>query len=361
MHMPARVAAAAIIGVLLIGGAVYLFSPSTRSSIGVPGPSPTAVPTPSLAPSDTPAAVATPTRTWGDWQATSGAAIPGLFGANEHIQLSIDWQDGLHTWIQNTVPDLVLRSTSQAAPAGEIRLVSTSETQALGCTEGQVGNYRWSRSADGMFLTLTTVDNSCSNRAAAMSRTWAHSLTAVTDGGLGVIPFENMWLQATVPDQRFGLSGDVDYVDLRAIDGPDQGFIAIKDPFGLDAPCSATRQPLRVLDTTDHFVSYVRTLPGFTATTASTTVAGLPAVHVTMTPRGSAPCLSDGTIVAFHSRFTTQSVGEFALSAGQPHSLWIVAGPKDTYLFAYAGDAVTADQETSVISSLQLLDTLPTP
>ena len=51
MPMPARVAAAALIGVLLVGGAVYMFSPSNRSDVGLPGPQPAPVSTPSPAPS----------------------------------------------------------------------------------------------------------------------------------------------------------------------------------------------------------------------------------------------------------------------------------------------------------------------
>ena len=43
MTTPARVAAAAVIGVLLVGGAVYMLSPGSRSGVGAPGPSPSAV------------------------------------------------------------------------------------------------------------------------------------------------------------------------------------------------------------------------------------------------------------------------------------------------------------------------------
>ena len=102
MTTPARVAAAAVIGVLAIGGAFYLISPNGRSSVGVPGPTPEASPSVSAtaSPSASLTAAAAPARSWGDWQATSQGAIAGLFGANERIQLSIDWQDGLHTWIQ---------------------------------------------------------------------------------------------------------------------------------------------------------------------------------------------------------------------------------------------------------------------
>jgi hypothetical protein len=360
MTTPARVAAAAVIGVLAIGGAFYLLSPGGRSNVGVPGPSPTpspsasALPAPSAAFSPGPA----PATTLGDWQAMSDGAITGLFGANEHIQLSIDWQDGLHTWIQTNAGNQVLKSESLRAPRGEIALRATS-ADTIGCAPGDLGRYTWSRSADGMFLTLTVIDDACVNRQTAMSRVWVHSLSAVTDGGLGVIPFGNGWLKATVPQMQFGLSGD-GYIDLKATDGTDRSLVAMTDPSGIDAPCGVTRQPVAIQKTPAALIAYIRTLPGFTVATEQSTVAGLPATHVTIKPKGSATCQADGSIVAFHSD-ASGATGELSISADQTHSMWIVQGASDTSLFLYGGDAVTPAEETSVISSLQFLDALPTP
>lgn len=53
MTTPARVAAAAVIGVLAIGGALYILEPG-GSSVGGPGPTPTATISPTLRPSPTP-------------------------------------------------------------------------------------------------------------------------------------------------------------------------------------------------------------------------------------------------------------------------------------------------------------------
>ncbi len=50
MPIYARVAAAAIIGVLLVGGAVYMFSPGGRSGVGVPVPTPATSSTPTTSP-----------------------------------------------------------------------------------------------------------------------------------------------------------------------------------------------------------------------------------------------------------------------------------------------------------------------
>jgi hypothetical protein len=302
---------------------------------------------------------AAPATTLGDWQAMSNGAINGQIGANQAIQLSIDWQDGLHTWIQTVAGRQVLKSETLQAPNDEIDVVTVADPDAIGCGVGEVGRYRWARSTDGMFLTLTAIDDTCTNRRDAMSRVWVHSLSAVTDGGLGVMQLDNGWLKATVPQLRFGLGGD-GYVDLRAMDGTDRSFMAITDPSGIDAPCGATRQPVAIPKTAAGLVAYVRTLPGFTVATEQATVGGLPATHVTITPKGSATCQADGSIVAFHSA-SSGATGEFPISAAQTHSMWIVQGTSATYLFLYGGDAVTPSEETSVISSLQFLDALPTP
>jgi hypothetical protein len=54
MTTPARVAAAAVIGVLVIGGALVVLKPGTSSGIGGPGPSPSPSPTPTASPTLSP-------------------------------------------------------------------------------------------------------------------------------------------------------------------------------------------------------------------------------------------------------------------------------------------------------------------
>ena len=189
MTTPARVAAAAVIGVLAIGGAFYLISPSGRSNVGVPGPSPTASPSAERGrrPSAALVPAAAPATTLGDWQAMSAwrhhrpvrrqrahPALDRLAGRPAHVDPDECGEHGP-------------KSETCAAPAGEIDLRATS-ADTIGCAAGDLGRYSWSRSADGMFLTLTVIDDACANRRDAMSRVWVHSLSAVTDGGLGVMP-----------------------------------------------------------------------------------------------------------------------------------------------------------------------------
>ncbi len=369
MSFSARIAAAAIAIAIVIGSGVLILRPGSTSNVGN---IPSAAPTASSAPSPTPATSnpakaspsslalgAAPDRTLGDWQAMSDVALPGLFAANEHLQLSIDWQDGKSIWIQTSIGQLILKSDVLASPASEIDVVTSAGTDALGCTGDQVGKYSWSRSADGLFLTLTPISDACQNRQTALSRPWVHSLSAVTDGGLGVFPFDP-WIRMTIPVSHYGLSGSGGVGILQSGEGPERTLVVIGNPLGIDSPCGATRKAVDIPATTAGFVAYVRSLPGFTVATATATVGGRPAVHLTMTPKGSATCLA-GEIVAFHGADRTASDAERSLTVSQPHSLWIVDTGAGTALVVYEGAGVTAAEEQSVISSFQFLPNLPTP
>ena len=126
MPMSARVAAAAVIGVLLVGGAVYLFSPGGRSGVGAPVPSPTSVvdarrrpPSPAATPTIAPDAV--PHEMWGNWQSPAGQSIAGLYDAGEYIQLTIDPNDTRHLWIETLHGGRGFLSTVHQVSADEIQ------------------------------------------------------------------------------------------------------------------------------------------------------------------------------------------------------------------------------------------------
>ena len=138
-------------------------------------------------------------------------------------------------------------------------------------------------------------------------------------------------------------------------------LVIITDPFGIDAPCGATRHPIGIDKTPAAFVAYVRTLPGFTVATEQATVSGLPATHVTITPKGSAPCQTDGSIVAFAAIFHRPFGRICDLWRSGAFRCGSSTGRSETNLFLYGGDAVTPAEEASVISSLEFLDALPTP
>ena len=355
MSMPLRLATAAVIGVLALGGAFFAFG-RPQQNVGGPGPSPSASPTASPSASTSSKSAPAPDRTWGDWQAMSTAAVDGLYGA-ERIQLSIDWQDGLHTWIQTLDGRPVLRSATTEAPTDEIRLLPDTGADALGCAAGEVGRYRWERSVDGMFLTLTTIEDACPKRSEAMGRTWVHSLSAVNDGGLGVYPCCG-WLQMTLPAMRWALSD----TDLHTFDASDPAisFVAIEAPLGYDQPCGAGgRAP--VPGTTGGgaaavtaYADYLRNQPGFDASVTDAEVDGRQAVHVVLTPKASFEC-SSPNYALFHADTERDVV------ADRPHSVWVIDGGGSTYILWYEGEVVTPADEQAVISSMKFLDALPTP
>ena len=205
------------------------------------------------------------------------------------------------------------------APTGEIDLLATG-AETIGCAAGDLGRYGWSRSADGLFLTLTLVDDTCANRAAALARTWVHSLSAVNDGGTGVFPIAG-WLKATLPSMRWAL----DDTGLHSFDATDPAisFVVITDPLGYDQPCGAGgRGPVPGVSaggaaSVTAYADYLRARPGFDATVANAQVGGHQAAHVVLTPKPSFTCPA-GSYALFHDG------NERDVVPGQPHSLWIV-------------------------------------
>ena len=351
MPMPARVAMAAVIGVLLVGGAFYVLGRPGQPAVGGPGPTPSSTPTASPAPSASTAALRpAPDGTWGDWQAQLETPLTGVDGVGGHIQLSIDWQSGISSWIQTETGDLVLMSNSMAAPAGEI--IYNASDGSIGCQKGDIGRYSWDRSPDGLYLTLTAIDDACTARAEAYSRTWVHSLSAVNDGGRGVYPVRG-WLLATLPSMRWALS-DTDLHTMDATD-PAISFVVMEGPDGVDSPCDSTgRSSVSIPGTMSGIVDYVRSQPGFETTSTDTTIDGRQAAHVTLTPKASFACPS-GEYAIFRSG--TDRI----LDPKTPHSIWVVDVGGVTYVLWYEGDSVTADDEQAVISSLRFLDKLPSP
>jgi hypothetical protein len=356
MTTPLRLALLVGAAVLAIAGLGLLASGSPG-----PGPAPSSSPTPAPSPSlDAAVQAPLPTRLRGDWQALATAAITNVTPAGEPIQLSLDWDGGERAWIQTSTGDQVLMSDSLEAAEGEIRLVSTG--LAGGCALGDEGRYTWDRPGDGEFLTLAVTDDPCAGRAESLARTWVHSLSAVTDGGPGVLPWHGeRWFRATLPSMRFGLSGATRAAELTTFDGGDPAisFIVLQDPSGFDDPCAAGGGNPSVIDrTTDAFVTYVEGLPGVTVTTEDGQVDGRPAVHLTI--ESAAAACPSGRITAFGPMQPTED-GDWGFAPGATQSMWIVGDGPDTFLFWYDGDGVTAADEQAVIDSIRFLDELPTP
>ena len=366
MFTPVRLVAIALVGALVLGGVLFVLGGGGRPStvLQPPGPTPSTTPSRSASPSSAVVRTEAPVRMKGDWEAVVTAPITPYAAADDAIQWSIDWSEGIGTWLQTSNGDQVMRADSVTAQPGEIHLVST-DGQAGGCSIGDDGRYTWSRSTDGLFLTLTKVEDACAARAAVLARTWVHPLDAVNDGGPGVLGFTNHWLQVTLPSVTLALSGASDASDVHAYSG-ERGsirLVVIRNPRGFVQPCSASDHSTKEIPPTKAgFISYLTGLPGLTVKTTDSTVDGRPAVHFETThKRGSAACAS-GDLSAFHANDALAGAdGEFSFVPADPHSFWMVNVDGDAYLIWYEGSAITPSDEQAVISSAKFLIDLPTP
>lgn len=351
--MKPELAAISIVAVVLAGcagsAAVSTTPPGDSSPAAASTPDPTA-----LAPSVQIEPVAPPAALWGDWLADVDE-IPGLAPADSRIQLSVSWEDGLSWWIQ-TDTGQVMFSTPVAGGLDEVGLAS--DDGSVGCAVGSEGRYRWSRSTDGLFLTLTAVEDDCSIRATTLARTWVRSLGAVNDGRRGLIQF-GPDVEVTLPSEQFAMSGADGIPDIHS----DAGYqlIAVQNPAGYRSPCAlaAELSTFAIEPTVDDFERYLRGLPGFSVETAETKVDGHRAVHLVITGSSAIDCPA-GEVFVFRPDNSAEDA-DFTVPAGAPLSLWAIEPPGDLFVFAYQGEGVTPAGEQAVISSIRFHDTLPAP
>jgi hypothetical protein len=346
----ALVAALAVV----IGGGAYLLA-SNRPSVGGPTPTPSSAPTQSPTPGSTPLPISPAAdRLRGAWVADVQL---GLRDQGPRIQLSFDWQDGKTVSVQTNYSSgtQVFLSDSVAASAGQLRL--RSQQTADGCTAGDLGTYGWARSADGTFLTLTALSDQCAARSATLARTWVHTLNAVTDGGHGVLPVDN--LELTLPNRRFGLGSLADGAYDQSFDtGPYIEFLAIKNPTPFKVPCASPREAGPAIRTAAGLVAYVKSSPAFAITSTPATIDGHAATHLAGAPRAAYRCAA-GDLGFFHGG----NSADWTISNGNVEALsvWITQVGPDAYLFWYRGDQVTSAEEAAVIGSIHFMTQLPTP
>ena len=347
---------AAVVALLALAGGAMLFGVGTRAPTvpaATPSPSPTitAASTPSPAP-----AGAFPATLLGDWVADA-EPIPELTGQGPRIQLAFNWDGGRDLWVQTDYVQgyRALSSASLTADPGQIRLRSTRP--ADGCETGDIGLYQWTRSPDGLFLTLTLMEDDCEVRATTLGRTWVHTLSAVNDGGPGVLPVMN--IQAELPARRFGLGG-VDFAgDVTTFDStPFIGLLLDRNPVGYADPCSESQQEsIGPLTTVPEVVEYLDGMPGFETNTTQQTIDGRPASHVTLTPQGDGACPGDLVFLFF----APGSEWQWSAQTSDTLSFWLTDVDSDAWLFWYRGDAIPDGEEAAVISSIRFIDELPTP
>ena len=243
-----------------------------------------------------------------------------------------------------------------AADAGEVRLVASSAT--TGCALGDEGRYGWSRSDDGMFLTITPVEEECATRAETLGRTWVRSLGAVNDGGRGVANGDPA-MEITLPRERFAMSDLAGAMYIHSDAGYELTTTA--DAVGYGEPCgpAGTSDPLALTPGADAYATYLRGLPAFDVETTAHTIDGNRAVHFAITSDAGVGC--PAREIAVFGASDDSDEAAVSILPGDPLSIWVVEHGNHVYVFRYSGSAVTPANETPVMSSVRFRDELPTP
>ena len=114
---------------------------------------------------------------------------------------------------------------------------------------------------------------------------------------------------------------------------------------------------------TADIVSYVKSIPAFTYQTATATIDGHPAIHLTGTPIAGYQCKSGDTGFFYGNPDNNGADTSWTISNGntQALSIWITQVGNDAYLFWYRGDQVTPADEAVVIQSIHFITQLPAP
>lgn len=345
------IAATTVLATAAVGGAMFLAG----------GRDGTTTPTPTPASSDLPTGTAQ-LLPWGDWLADVGP-IPGIGESSGRIHLEIGMPPSTDAWIRRADGGYVMPSDIVSAGPAELRVRATG---LAGCSKGDEGHYGFERSADGLFLTLTLIEDACAPRASTFSRTWARSHGAENDGGLGILSAFSPAIQVGLPRGQWAVAGVLANetgspmaVELRELGG--MTLIAVKNPSGLADPCrpedrTGVAVTVPVAPTIAAFAAYLSTLPGVAMTTEDGVVGGYATRHVSVTTDRGTSCPNQA--VAAFAAHETQHI-YWSIGAGDTESIWLVEVGEDLYLLAFR--QATPEEEARILSSVQFIDELPTP
>jgi hypothetical protein len=355
------IAATVALLVVAIGGAMLLSSGRQNLPVQTPTPEPmTVTPAPT---SEAP--VAFDETLWGSW-AAEAPPIPGLPSQGSRIQTTFSWDDGVELVVQTSYENGYRALTSDALPAdpGEFRVRSQSTVD--GCQGGDVGTYTWTRSTNGLFLTVAAVDDACAIRATTLTRTWVRTLGAVNDGGTGMAlmtdPYPDMLV--TLPKLTFGMPAlpPVDIGTFREGD-PELHFTIFLNPLGLADGCATGDQGSFQIDKTPAALrTYIAGLPTTNVTSIATTIGGLAARHITADSTAGTCAAGDMTLFK-ELPFPTSNggPGEIKFALGEKLSLWAVVVDTDLLVLAYTGPGVSTADEQAIMDTIQFTNGLPTP
>jgi len=350
MNRLSIIAATAVVILALAGGAFLLTS-------GPPGPS-TSTPTPTTAPTSASnptfaATATTPVALRATWVARTGA------GAAPLARLVI--QPGL-TYIQiNGTTQFLGQPVAGASDEFTFQASSASE-----CQLGDVGRYRFGLGADGTVpnsagtrLGLVAVADACPARQAVLEREWVRAIDVDNVGGRGVaVNFDPMFM-VTLPRKTFLANSGTDSLTLDSSDGT--AFIATRNPWGLDAPCSSNGSgKIELAPTIAAFTAHIASLPGMTVQQEAVEIDGRPAVHLTVPTTQTAECQTPGVGGRVFEWTTSDpaDTGGWFITQGDTDTIYLVEVDGNLFLLQWLEPTISTDNELAVLSTVHFVSTL---
>ena len=226
-----------------------------------------------------------------------------------------------------------------------------------GCSAGDDARYQWAITGNGLYLTLTAVSDPCASRRSTLERTWVHSLAARNLGGPGVLSYFQPSIQMTFPAADWGAGGEAGAANVES--NTNKQFVAIKNPAGFSAPCSAdggrhVAEPATIAG----YTAYIKTIPGVHVTSTNATIGGKPAVHLVIATTAQSGCPAK---IFQYAPNNLASTGYWFITPGDTDTVWLVQVGKDLYLLQWLGDGATLAEEQAVLGTVQFIDKLPTP
>jgi hypothetical protein len=249
---------------------------------------PAVSPTPSSAPSTSPAAVA-PSA---DSQPLPGALVGGWVSKNKNFDaappnvISFGLKESPDLPVadfafENTERAESLRSHVRELAPGTIEL--TTEATDSGCAKDAVGRYTWSVSTDGQWLALAPDGpDACAPRGNIIAGSWQRSLGHDSNGGPGIAAAFRPYVEFTLPREPWtAWWGTRENVAIDSKAGS-KTFKIWKDLDGFADPCDITKGRSNLPPGMDAFIQYISTDPRFKVTaTQDLTIDGHRAVALT--------------------------------------------------------------------------------